>query len=163
MLEDDREKRCIDDKRVAALMFVILCIVMLGVILVVVLAEREVTTGEPVYFTDTEVGNVVTLPLHVAERLEDYEDKLIDSDPDADIAYMDMSDKPKLKQGDIVSLDDGREFPIIDTCYTGFYIDDAVEPVKAGDSGSTIWYNNTIVGYISTNLGSGKVYCIWDI
>lgn len=117
----------------------------------------------PVIVSDSETCNVATVPYHLAIRFENYEDKMIASDVENDIAYMSMDDKPKLTKGDSVVLDDGREFLVIDTCYTGFYIDDTVEPLVAGDSGSSVWLNDQIVGYISTNCGGGKVYCIWNI
>lgn len=88
---------------------------------------------------------------------------LIYTDPSSDTSYYIATGVLRdVHAGDTVSLDNGTELPVLDITLSGFYLDISDVYIHAGMSGSPIWYNNVIIGYISTMFSKERLYCIWS-
>lgn len=88
---------------------------------------------------------------------------LIYTDTKSDISYYIVTGVLRdVHAGDIVELNDGTELTLLDTTLSGFYLDISGFSIQAGMSGSPIWYNDAIIGYISTMSSKDRLYCIWS-
>ena len=89
--------------------------------------------------------------------------QLIYTDYEDDINYYVANDVVRqISSGDIVYMSNGDGFTVMDTSLSGFYINVLYYPVQAGMSGEPIWYNGTIIGYISKLYSNEMLYCIWS-
>lgn len=88
---------------------------------------------------------------------------LIYTDANSDISYYIANDVLRnVHSGDVVFMEDGTALSVLDTTLKGFYLDIAGKTIQAGSSGSSIWSNNHVIGYISTMSSKDMLYCIWS-
>lgn len=87
---------------------------------------------------------------------------LIYTDSENDVSYYVATDRLQtMKPGDNVTTDNGESLTIKLVDLRGFYVDTTDVNIRAGMSGSPIWYDNEIVGYVSSLRDSNTLYCIW--
>lgn len=87
---------------------------------------------------------------------------LICVDMDNDIAYYRANDRMQtMATTDTVQLDSGESLSVKEVDLRGFYLQLNGADVHAGMSGSPVWLDNEIVGYISKLLDADTLYCIW--
>lgn len=89
--------------------------------------------------------------------------ELIYKDDNADIAYYSyVGDTAFVEKGDNLQTIHGDTVTVLTTDITGFTID-AKGAISAGQSGESILDSDgNCVGYISTELSNGNIFCIWN-
>lgn len=89
--------------------------------------------------------------------------KLLHKDISSDIAYYQFVGVRDICEiGDVVHLYDGTEFVVVSASINGFNLA-GDEPVTVGMSGMAILdEENNQIGYVSSLLPTGEVYCIWS-
>lgn len=87
---------------------------------------------------------------------------LIYTDAENDIAYYVATDRiQEVTCGDTLYLDNGDAARVTEVDLRGFYLDVSECGVRAGMSGTPIWCDDEIVGYISSLHNQNTLYCIW--
>lgn len=87
---------------------------------------------------------------------------LIYTDTANDTAYYVATDRlQNVEPKDVVTLDTGESTTVQQVDLRGFYLDATQATVRAGMSGTPVWHDNEIIGYVSSLRNSNTLYCIW--
>ena len=148
--------------------FVLITIVGLGLTLilygsgVVTLAHIGKVSAATCDTSVSETGaRLVKTVAHVEVDNPDLE--LIYKDDNADVAYYSyVGDTVFVEEGDSLQTIHGDTVTVLTTDITGFTVD-AKGAISAGQSGESILDSSgDCVGYISTELSNGNIFCIWN-
>lgn len=98
---------------------------------------------------------------HTSAESQSY--RLVFSDEDSDVAYYEPIDDllTELSVGSIVCNIYGESGILRSLTPTGFTVDAAEMHLSAGDSETPIFYQDHVIGYVSTKVNDGSLYCIW--
>lgn len=87
---------------------------------------------------------------------------LIYTDTENDVAYYIADERlQNTQKGEKLLLDNGECVTVVEKDLHGFYVDVKDTTVRAGMSGTPIWKNNEIIGYVSSLHNQNILYCIW--
>ena len=148
--------------------FILIAIIGLGLTLILY-------GGKSLNPENTGKGNVVTSDTSVSEtgarlvktvahvEVDNPDLELIYKDDNTDIAYYSyIGNIEFVEKGDNLQTIHGDTVTVLTTDITGFTID-AKGAISAGQSGESILDSNgDCVGYISTELSNGNIFCIWN-
>jgi len=80
-----------------------------------------------------------------------------------DIAYYRADERlQSVAEGDAVSLETGEVLHIKAADLRGFYLNTNTATIRAGISGTPVWREDEIIGYVSQLQNDDTLYCIWS-
>lgn len=89
--------------------------------------------------------------------------ELVSYDSDTDIGYYRPVDASvsDINFGSIVFDIYGEIGQVLFVTPAGFIVDASAMTVQAGDSGTPIFCENQVIGYVSSRVNNDLLYCIW--